>query len=92
MVRFEALVTGRIQHVGFRRWVRDQASRLRLEGAVENLHDGAVSIIAEGEQDRAEEMVRRLKEQPSTTHRPGIIQDIAVTWGEPRGIVGFVSS
>lgn len=92
MVRFEAHVTGRIQHVGFRRWVRDQAGRLRLEGAVENNTDGSVSIIVEGEQDRAEVMARRLEEQPSSYHRPGIIQNVTIEWMEPRGIVGFVSA
>ena len=46
------LVSGRVQGVGFRWWVRSKAMDLGLGGWVKNLPDGRVEVVAGGE-DRA---------------------------------------
>jgi len=62
MIRKHFLVSGRVQGVGFRNFVHRQASELGIKGAVRNLKDGRVEILAEGPNDAMaifEEAVRR---------------------------------
>jgi len=49
MKRLHAIVEGRVQGVFFRDFVRTQAKQLNLKGWVRNLPDGAVEVVAEGE-------------------------------------------
>jgi acylphosphatase len=43
------LVDGRVQGVGFRWFVREEATRLGLAGWVRNLPDGSVEVCAAGD-------------------------------------------
>ena len=47
--RLEATVRGRVQGVGFRRYVQTWARRLALAGWVRNEPDGTVTLCAEGD-------------------------------------------
>ncbi|KAF5091388.1 Acylphosphatase [anaerobic digester metagenome] len=49
--RFTILVTGRVQRVGYRGFARLIANRHGIFGYAENLPDGSVRIVAEGEED-----------------------------------------
>ncbi|MCA9237334.1 MAG: acylphosphatase [Planctomycetales bacterium] len=49
MQRQEAYFSGRVQGVGFRYTTRSIATRFAVTGYVENLPDGRVHLIAEGE-------------------------------------------
>jgi len=51
-MRFTAYVSGKVQEVGYRARVVDIANALGLKGMVENLLDGRVKIIAEGEDEK----------------------------------------
>ena len=42
------LVSGLVQGVGFRWFVKREARRLTLRGVVRNLPDGSVEVVAEG--------------------------------------------
>ena len=46
---FSAIVSGRVQGVGFRYWACREAEGLGLVGWVRNNDDGSVEIVAEGE-------------------------------------------
>jgi len=41
-------IEGRVQGVGFRYWVRNEADRLGLDGWVRNRRDGAVEAVFSG--------------------------------------------
>ncbi len=61
VVRLTAWVSGRVQGVGFRWWVRSNALELDLVGFAENLADGRVKVVAEGDEDRCRELLARLE-------------------------------
>lgn len=52
MKRLTACVSGKVQKTGYRARVVDLAKALLLKGTIENLDDGRVRIIAEGDADK----------------------------------------
>jgi acylphosphatase len=60
MERLEATVSGRVQLVMYRDFACRNARALGLVGEVENMPDGAVRIIAEGERVALDEYALRL--------------------------------
>ena len=66
MERLEATVRGRVQGVGFRRYVRGWARRLGLAGWVRNDPDGAVRLVAEGDGEALDRLTRLLWGGPPT--------------------------
>lgn len=84
--RFVAIVSGRVQGVGFRAFVRRVATDLHLRGHVENLADGRVEVVAEGSQDDLDVLLVRLRMGP--THAE--VSGVEVEWSEPAGALpGF---
>jgi acylphosphatase len=57
-------VTGVVQGVGFRWFVREQARRLGLAGWVRNLADGSVEVAAQGESQQIELFRAELQRGP----------------------------
>ena len=58
-------VTGLVQGVGFRWFVRERARRLGLSGWVRNLHDGSVEVVAAGDEGQIELLRAELLRGPS---------------------------
>ncbi len=52
MMKLTAFVSGKVQEVGYRTRIVDIAYAFGLKGMVENLKDGRVKIIAEGEDEK----------------------------------------
>jgi len=73
MIRQEVYYQGHVQGVGFRATVRQIAGRYDVAGYVRNLPDGRVELIAEGERDEVESMLREVSREMS-----GFIRDTAV--------------
>lgn len=85
--RLTAWVRGRVQGVGFRWWVRKNALELGLLGFAENLIDGRVRVIAEGDRGRLAELLDRLG-GPGT---PGQVAQVTHRWDTERGeFTGFI--
>jgi len=57
-------VRGRVQGVGFRAFVQDEAIRLDLKGWVRNRRDGSVETLVFGENAAVENLTARLREGP----------------------------
>jgi acylphosphatase len=68
-----ARVTGRVQGVGFRWWVRRQAEGLRLTGWVMNDNsERTVELVAEGPSGSLDELERRLWRGPDGARVEGV--------------------
>jgi acylphosphatase len=85
ILRLTALITGQVQGVGYRRFVQRQAENLRLAGYTENLSDGRVEVIAEGEKIDLEQLLHYLKQ--GSTH--AVVKNVEVQWAEATGLTGF---
>ncbi len=79
--RLSARVRGRVQAVGFRFFVCQVAEELGLVGFVRNTPDGAVEVVAEGEQLTLEKLLEYLKEGPRAAH----VTQVDASWEEPTG-------
>jgi acylphosphatase len=79
------LVSGRVQGVGFRFFVRDAARAEGVTGTVRNLDDGAVEIVAAGDLDALDRFERRVRQGP-----PGArVDDVMVEPAPPGGATDF---
>jgi acylphosphatase len=61
-------VYGKVQRVGYRRFVLDTAQELGLSGYVRNEKDGSVTIFAQGEDALVEKFIETLKSPPPPAH------------------------
>lgn len=61
MLQLIAVVSGKVQHVGYRSRVVTMARTLDLKGYVRNLADGRVQVVAEGEEADLERFCRAIR-------------------------------
>jgi acylphosphatase len=82
MPRIEAKITGRVQMVMFRDFAQRKARGLRLVGTVQNMKDGSVAVVAEGEEEALKKFVVLL-------HKGSIfakVEEVETKWnGETTG-------
>jgi acylphosphatase len=85
MVRARVLISGMVQGVFFRVFVREEAGELDLSGWVRNTGDGKVEAVFEGEKEKVEEIIELCRKGPVGSE----VEDVEVEWSEPEGIGGF---
>lgn len=78
------VVEGRVQGVGFRYFVVDQASRLGVTGWVRNRWDGSVEVTAEGELSKLNKLLAALYQGP----RGSYVSGVNVQWHPASGDFG----
>jgi acylphosphatase len=84
--RLTAWLTGEVQGVGMRWWVRARALELGLVGSAANRPDGRVELVAEGSQADCEALLTLLRPDGATSRaRPGLVTGLVERWDEPRG-------
>ena len=77
-----AIVRGIVQGVNFRSFVLRHARELALSGYVRNiLLSGTVEVVAEGEREKLEELLRYLEVGP----RGAWVERVEVNWSEYKG-------
>jgi acylphosphatase len=76
-----AIVRGRVQGVGFRDFVESHARQLEVSGFVQNLRDGSVEVVAEGEELVLRQLIARLREGPQMSR----VDALDVDWREASG-------
>jgi acylphosphatase len=85
--RLHASVDGRVQGVGFRAFVADQAHNMGLTGWVRNRWDGKVEVLAEGERQILERFLALLRRGP----RSAYVSELKFDWMEATGdLEGFI--
>ncbi|MCY2977518.1 MAG: acylphosphatase [Planctomycetota bacterium] len=80
MIRATLFVSGRVQGVGFRYRTTEIAQSFVVSGTVENLDDGRVKIVVEGERDEIQRFVDEIQTSVS-----GRIKSIDRFDSEPSG-------
>lgn len=79
--RLDAIVSGRVQGVGYRYFVQMAAIGLHLEGRIANLEDGSVRIVAEGTKDALEQLISALWQGP----RSAVVDKVTEAWSDATG-------
>ncbi len=85
MDRKDIMVTGRVQGVGFRQWVRKQAVALDLSGYVENQGRTGVHIVVAGDKERVKEFSELCKTGPPRAK----IDNVSLGASEKAIVTGF---
>ena len=62
MIRADIIITGNVQMVGFRTFLKNLADSLHITGYAKNLEDGSVNVVCEGEGENIEEMIGKIRE------------------------------
>ena len=65
VMAIEAIVKGRVQRVGYRRYLLDVAQELGVMGFVENLRDGSVRVFCQGPQEDLKRFIKRARKPPA---------------------------
>lgn len=64
MQQVHLLISGSVQGVGYRQFVKSSAGKLGLTGWVRNLPDGRVEAVAQGEKQTINELLKRCRKGP----------------------------
>jgi acylphosphatase len=86
-VRAVAVVSGHVQGVGYRWFVRSLAEATGLAGSARNLPDGRVEIVLEGPADDVEAVVDQL----DGPRAPGSVRRVDVRHEAVQGSSGFTT-
>ena len=76
-----AIVSGRVQLVMYRDFSCRNARGLGLVGTVQNLPDGTVRVIAEGEREKLDRYALKLWQGSLLSH----VTNVAVSWSPATG-------
>ena len=85
MPTFRFIVQGRVQGVGYRYFVLQQAEALGVTGFARNRTDGSVEVVAEGSDEALHDLEDRLRQGPAFARVTGLDRAPLV----PRGDQGF---
>jgi acylphosphatase len=81
MHEIEAIVSGKVQMVGFREFVLRHARSLWLQGFVENIGQGELKVVAQGPEEKLKRLIEYLHKGPFLAK----VRDVVVVWREPTG-------
>ncbi len=71
---FRLLIKGRVQGVGYRIWLQQEAIRIGLTGWVRNRRDGSVEAVVGGQRDQIEAALVAMRAGPPGSR----VDDIAL--------------
>lgn len=71
-------ISGSVQGVGYRYFVKDNARKMGLTGWVRNTEDGGVEVVIQGEEKKIEELIALCKQGPFLAE----VKHIGFEWEE----------
>lgn len=81
IIRLHSVIEGRVQGVGYRYFVEENALRLNLVGWVRNRWNGCVETVAEGDREDLENFINLLRRGP----RSAQVSNVSVQWSTATG-------
>lgn len=78
--RAHIFIEGNVQGVFYRSWTHKTAKELGLNGFVNNMEDGRVEALFEGDKEKVSEMVEKCKQGSEASK----VTHIDVIWEEPK--------
>lgn len=78
MKQAHVYISGFVQGVGFRAYVRAKAKKIGVTGWVRNLSDGRVEGVFQGEVEKIEELIKHCKRGPFFSSTKNIV----IEWEE----------
>jgi len=85
--RIHVFISGKVQGVFFRSSTKDKAEELGLSGWVQNLSDGRVEAVFEGEKQVVDKMVEWCRKGPESARVTGIEIIVEEYKGEFKGFL-----
>lgn len=82
MQRLHAIASGRVQGVGYRNFVWKYAQKTPVCGYVKNLQNGTVEVIAEGNDDDLQALLRTMRKGPMLARVDDVSQQYSPATGE----------
>jgi acylphosphatase len=71
----QVVITGRVQNVGYRAWVQEQAAACELEGWVRNRKDGSVEALFAGNAKAVADMVALCRHGPPSARVRDLVSE-----------------
>lgn len=75
-MKAHVFISGFVQGVGFRHFIRKEAGKLGLWVSVQNLPDGRVEALLEGEKENIDKMIALCRKGPFLAE----VEDVVVEW------------
>lgn len=81
MKRLHLIISGFVQDVGYRAWVKREAEDLKLRGWVRNRDDGTVELVVEGNLKQLEKLIKQCWIGPEVCE----VKQVHVVWQTATG-------
>ena len=74
-------ILGFVQNVGFRQFVKKNAKNLDLQGYVQNLADGRLELVIQGQKENIEKLIKICEKGPFLAE----VKSVVVDWDQEEG-------
>lgn len=78
--KLELIISGKVQGIFFRKFIKEKADLLNLKGFVQNEPNGTVKAVLEGEDNKLQEIINHAKTGPKLAK----ISEVKISWSEPK--------
>jgi len=85
MQQVHVFISGHVQGVSFRYFVKSNARKLGLTGWVRNTEDGGVEAVFSGEKEKIEKMIAFCREGPMLAE----VKQVGFEWEDSEEFIGF---
>jgi acylphosphatase len=86
MQQAHIFISGNVQGIGYRQFVKSNAKKLNLTGWVQNIEDGGVEAVFCGDKETIEQMIEICRKGPFLAE----VKQLGFEWEEPEDFVGFM--